>query len=145
MLIKIDESCYIVYTMATFSLIVVLLLLRQVASINIPNIMDGCLQCAIQGDCTHAYQNDSGKLCRILEEGTPCCCGTEAMCVFDNMNHCGCQSSIAQLGSVKDLFAIIGINALVIIVATIIIITLMMTLFRLCIAFIHRNVYQPIV
>ena len=129
MISKIDEST-ILYKMATSNLIVILLLLHEATA-----TMDGCMQCAIQGNCLHAYQNSSGKLCRILLEGTPCCCGIEATCIFDNTGHCGCQSSVAQLGEYKDIIT------LAIIVVIIMIVSFMIGLVG---ALLHRNAYQPI-
>ncbi len=50
----------------------------------------GCNQCALYGNCEHAYRNGSGQLCSTLQNNKPCCCPLDAECVVGRTDKCIC-------------------------------------------------------
>ena len=60
--------------------------------------IDGCYECALNGNCEHAYLNASGQLCTTLQNTQrdalllykPCCCPVGAICMISKTNKCYC-------------------------------------------------------
>jgi hypothetical protein len=108
-----------------FKLLILLLLGESVFAMtrlsNSVNI-DGCYECALNGNCDHAYLNASGQLCttlRYTQEDAlllykPCCCPVGAICMISKANKCYC-GGVSDIPIVK-MSIVFGVSVILLVI-----------------------------
>ena len=76
-----------------FTIISLIELTSALTQLRESGIIHGCNECALTGNCDHAYRNSSGQLCLILQNDAPCCCPLDAACVTERTDTCLCTKA----------------------------------------------------